>query len=133
MSDSCNPMDCSLSGSSVNGILQGRILEWVAISFSRGSSWPRNWTRVSCIAGRFFTDWAEGSHLSVLSFNFWWFILNKCGKGKWPEVLLHSIYQVNAFLQYFKQKKHLLLKMTLWYFYLWDLNTYMKCLYILPE
>ena len=40
------------------GILQARILEWVAISFSRGSSWPRNWTQVSCIAGRFFTDWA---------------------------------------------------------------------------
>ena len=35
-----------------------RILEWVAYPFSRGSSWPRNWTRVSCIAGRFFTSWA---------------------------------------------------------------------------
>jgi len=52
------PIDYSLPGSSVHGILQARILEWVAISFSRGSSWPRNWTRVSCIAGRFFTDWA---------------------------------------------------------------------------
>ena len=51
-------MDCSLPGSSVYGILQKRILEWVAISFSRGSSWPRNWIQVSCIAGRFFTDWA---------------------------------------------------------------------------
>ena len=39
------------------GILQARILEWVAISFSRGSSWLRNRTRVSCIAGRFFTAW----------------------------------------------------------------------------
>ena len=38
-----------------------RILEWVAYSFSSGSSWPRNWTRVSCIAGRFFTNWARGS------------------------------------------------------------------------
>ena len=53
MSDSCDPMDCSLPGSSVHGILQARILEWVAISFSRGSSWPRNRTPVSCIAGRF--------------------------------------------------------------------------------
>ena len=51
----CNPMDCSLPGSSVHGILQARILEWVAISSSRGSSWPREWTRVSCSAGRFFT------------------------------------------------------------------------------
>ena len=44
----CNPMDCSPSGSSVHGILQVRILEWVAISFPRGSSLPRDWTRVSC-------------------------------------------------------------------------------------
>ena len=51
-------MDCSPPGSSVHGIFQARILEWIAISFSRGSSWPRNWTQVSCIAGRFFTDWA---------------------------------------------------------------------------
>ena len=40
----CDPMDCSLPGSSVHGILQGRILKWVAISFSKGSSWPRDWT-----------------------------------------------------------------------------------------
>ena len=40
----CNPLDCSLPGSSVHGILQTRILEWVAISFSRRSPWPRNWT-----------------------------------------------------------------------------------------
>ena len=51
----CNPMNCSLPGSSVCGIFQARTLEWVAISSSRGSSWPRDWTRVSCIAGRFFT------------------------------------------------------------------------------
>ena len=53
-------MDCSLPGSSLQGILQARknILGWVAISFSRGSSRPRNWTQVSCIAGSFFTDWA---------------------------------------------------------------------------
>jgi len=46
-------MDCSLPGSFVHGILQARILEWVAISFSRGSFQPRNQTQVSCIAGRF--------------------------------------------------------------------------------
>ena len=54
----CNPMDCSLPGSSIHGIFQARILEWVAISFSRRSSWPRDWTRVSCIVGRRFTIWA---------------------------------------------------------------------------
>ena len=42
----------------VQGVLQARILEWVAFPSSRGSSQPRNWTRVSCIAGRFFTKWA---------------------------------------------------------------------------
>ena len=54
----CSPMDCSLPGSSIHGILQARILEWVAISFSRGSSWSTDWTRVFCIAGSFFTNWA---------------------------------------------------------------------------
>ena len=51
-------MDCSLPGSSVHGILQARILEWVAIPFSKEPSQPRDWTWVSCIAGRFFTIWA---------------------------------------------------------------------------
>ena len=59
MSDSCDPMDCSLPGSSVHGILQAGILEWVAISFSRGSSWPKNWNQASGIAGGCFTDWAS--------------------------------------------------------------------------
>ena len=54
----CDPMDCSPPGSSIRGIFQARILEWVAISFSRRSSQPRNQTRVSCISGRFFTNWA---------------------------------------------------------------------------
>ena len=49
----CNPMVYT-----VHGILQARILEWVAFPFSRGSSWPRNQTRISCIAGGFFTNWA---------------------------------------------------------------------------
>ena len=54
----CDLMDCSLPGSSVHRILQARILECVAISFSRGSSWLRVWTWVSCIASRLFTIWA---------------------------------------------------------------------------
>ena len=51
----CDPMDCSLPGSSIRGILQARILEWVAISFSRRSSQHRDRTQVSHIAGRRFT------------------------------------------------------------------------------
>ena len=53
----CDPMDCSLPGSSVHGILQARMLEWVAISSSRGSSWPKDWTCISCFAGGFFYHW----------------------------------------------------------------------------
>ena len=56
----CDPMDYSPPGSSVHGILQARVPEWVAISFSRGSSWPRDQTWVSCIARGFFTIWAKG-------------------------------------------------------------------------
>ena len=50
-----NPMDCYPPGSSVHGILQVRVLEWVVISSSRGTSQPRDQTHVSCIAGGFFT------------------------------------------------------------------------------
>ena len=62
----CDPMDCSQPGSSVHGILQARILEWVAIPFSRGSSWPKDRTQVSHNPGRFFTIWAtRKAHFSL--------------------------------------------------------------------
>ena len=54
----CNPMDCSLPYSSIHGVFQARVLEWVAISFSRGSSQPRDQTWVSRIVVRCFTIWA---------------------------------------------------------------------------
>ena len=54
----CNPRDCSLPCFSVYGIFQARVLEWGAMSFSRGSSQPREWTRASRIVGRSFTLWA---------------------------------------------------------------------------
>ena len=63
----CDPIDCSLSRFSVHGIFQARILEWIAISFSRGSCQPRDRTRVSHIVSRCFTVWAtrevQGSSL----------------------------------------------------------------------
>ena len=61
-----DPVDCSPPGSSVHGILQTRMPEWAAIPFSRGSSLPRGWIPLSCIAGRFFTTWA--THLSKAFF-----------------------------------------------------------------
>ena len=59
-------------GSSLHGILQARILEWVAIFFSRGSSCPRDWTQVSCISGRFFTVWAtREAHMKTWQHFIW--------------------------------------------------------------
>ena len=58
MSDSLQPHGYSPTGSSIHGILQVRILEWVAIPFCKGSFWLRDWTQVFCIAGRFVMVWA---------------------------------------------------------------------------
>ena len=65
----CKQMDCSPPGSSVHEIFQARILEWVAISFSRGSSQPRDQTQVFCTAGRFFTNWATREALGSITTN----------------------------------------------------------------
>ena len=64
--DSCNPMDCSPPDSPVHGIFQARILQGVAISFSKGSSQPKDEPWVSSIAGRFFTNWANREAHSAL-------------------------------------------------------------------
>ena len=64
----CDPMDCSPPGFFVHGILQARLLEWVAIPFSRGSSWPRdrNWSPASpALAGRFFTTGAAWMYIYI--------------------------------------------------------------------
>ena len=70
----CDPMNWGLPGSSVHGIFLARILEWVSISFSRGSSQPRDRTWVSHIVGRCFTIWATNlqsrTQLSNLHFHF---------------------------------------------------------------
>ena len=76
----CNPIDYR-----VHGILQARILEWLAFPFSRGPSQPRDWTQVSCIAGEFFTSWATReaprdwdlkAAPTILSFQIWPPMLN---------------------------------------------------------
>ena len=86
-----DPMDSSLPGFSIHGIFQARVLEWAAISFSRGSSWLRDRTLVSCIADRCFTVWATREawvlltkpwcklhHLPSFSWLFLTFDLNLC-------------------------------------------------------
>ena len=61
----CNPIDCSPPGSSAHGFLQARILKWVAIPFSRGSSQPRDWTQISSTADRFFAIRATTEATSI--------------------------------------------------------------------
>ena len=71
-----NLMDCSPASSSVHRISQARILEWVAISFSMGSSWPKDQTHVSCIAGKFFTAEPPENHdyfVQLFIFQLFWF------------------------------------------------------------
>ena len=80
----CNFTDCSSPGSFVHGIFQARTLEWIAIPFSRGSSQPRDWTRVSCIAGGLFTNWATGESIMQSE---------PASIGKWQEPSLN--YQRN--------------------------------------
>ena len=82
----CNPMDCSLPGSLVHGIFQARILEWVAISFSRGSFQPRDRTQVSSIVGRCFTIWAtRKAHENK------WVIMGYCNS-----VIPHALQNQNS-------------------------------------
>ena len=78
-SDNCSvvshslwPLNCSPPGPSVHGMVQARILEWIAIPFSRGSSQSRDWTQVSCIAGRFFTIWVTHYTLSDVKLSSRW-------------------------------------------------------------
>ena len=77
----CEPMNCNSPSSSVHGILQARIMGWVDIPFSRGSSQPKDWTPISCIAGRFFTFWDTREAL-----RFWYYQMTLLEKAK----ALHS-------------------------------------------
>ena len=77
----CDPRDCSLTDFPVHGILQARILAWLAIPFSRGSSLPRGWTQVSWIAGRFFTTWSA-REVNNRNYSLWVVLFNgKIEKG----------------------------------------------------
>ena len=82
----CDPMDCSPPGSSVPGILQANILEWVAIPFSRGSSWPRDRNQVFCFAGRFFASESHSNFMLYLKANF--------SPGNW---MGNDLFKVQAF------------------------------------
>ena len=78
-------MDCSPPGSSISGISQARILEWVVISFCRVSSWPRDWTCIFCIASSFFYFWATGESSQFNPVNWWCCscLENPMDRGAW--------------------------------------------------
>ena len=81
MSSSLRPMDCSLPGFSVHGILQARLLEWLAIPFSRGSSQPWDWTQTSCTEGSFYTIWTTREAQRLIRVNVYWaFPVSHCGE-----------------------------------------------------
>ena len=93
----CDPLDCSPPGSSVSGILQARILEWVAISFSRGSSQPRDQTHVSCTVGGFFTSVPPGKPLRV-QVVYTWLLDELLDKAIWKVALLTEPEQIHKVL-----------------------------------
>ena len=99
----CDPVDCSLPGCSVHGILQARILEWVAISFLRGSSRPSDQTWISHIAGRCFTLWAtrEAQYMGdvlLKRFKIWKGALKLMQSLFWVyQINFHDIFQLNEF------------------------------------
>ena len=85
----CDPMDWSPPGCSVCGISHARILARVAISSSRGSSWPRDWTQASCTAGRFFTPEPPGKPMCLLTFSLFYL---------WISQLLSPIFTLDQFI-----------------------------------
>ena len=104
-------------GTPLHGIFPARILEWLAISFSRGSSWPRDWTRVSCvsfIAGRFFTTKLPGIYLLAIYLFYisMTTLIIKCRNTYWKEQLWNKIVSGS-------QSKFLLIKYSMSIGYFW--------------
>ena len=96
----CDLKDHSPLGSSVYGILQARTLEWVALPFSRGSSWPGDQTQAPCLAGRIFTVWAPREALQIVSM---------LPFTLFPESLLWKFLKECLFYIFFLKGKNLLL------------------------
>ena len=84
----CDPMDCSPSGSSAHGVFQGRMLELVAIFYSRGSSRPRDQSWISGIAGSFFTIWATWCWIIIVCI-----LKRKKKKKDWIQADINRLYE----------------------------------------
>ena len=97
----CNPMDGSLPGSSAHEIFQARVVEWAAISFSRGCSQPRDRTRVSYIADRCFTAWATREALLWK----WGVGISHWTAGKFPYHSWLSFFTLDPHLHYLPESR----------------------------
>ena len=118
--DLCDPMDHSLPGSSVHGIHQIRILEWVSMPSSRGSAWHRDWTHGSWIAGRFFTIEPLGK-LVILT--------NPLENYSWSHSFLTILALISFFFFFFKKLREALCRFLVFYFcvVLYFLILWTKC------
>ena len=97
----CDPMDCSLPGSSIHKIFQARILEWVTISFSRGSSQPRDQTWVSLTEARLFTVWATREVISLCNPLLHWIWAWTCDL-LWPVQTFENMTHEEAWTVHFQ-------------------------------
>ena len=109
----CNPMDCSLPGFSIHGIFQATVPEWVAISFSRVSSQPRDQTWVSHIAGRCFTLWATREALNL--YTRIKLLTSLCYSTKVFQIWLYT-YLYFIFSYSYLASFHFSLRNTIWHF-----------------
>ena len=116
-------MDYSLPGSSIHGTFQARILGWVAISFSRGSSWPRDRTQVSRTAGRFFTIWATREALVKMWYVYvyrQWSIIQP--QKEWNIVICNKMDELGGhYAKWNKSDRERLILYDL--IYMWNLKT----------
>ena len=109
LSNSLDPMDYR-----VHGILQARIQEWVAYPFSSGSSPPRNWTGISCIASGFFTNWTtgeaqgRGDGVSIKKYHFW-------GEGWWNSSILNAVVATRIYTCVTTHKVCIPIKTMFWF------------------
>ena len=110
-------MDYSPPVSSVHGILQARILEWAVIPFSRGSIRTRDWTQVSCTAGRFFTIWADRVLRGLL----------KCTNSFWLQRIYPTLLTINT------HHKYTFYLRVDFYFLHFTKTTYVKLIYLMEK
>ena len=123
----CNPMDCSPPGASVHGILQASVLEWIAIPFSRGSSQLRDWTWVSCAAGRFFYIYI---YMYIFSFRFFPLYVRIRYWAEFPVVYTTSCWLSSLYIAVYILISKLLIYRPPFHNHLWEPSVCFLCLWV---